>query len=141
MLLIWCSGIFIEWLINLNGHLVILLPFLQKTYSIVCHQEKLKLISTGVSETLTCARCTGIYIGLFFVSIVFLFFVPKIELRIKYLFAAALPMFIDVALTTLKIHQYTKSAAFITGFLLGSTGFLYLCDGLKNLISELKNRT
>lgn len=141
MLLIWCAGIFIEWFITLDEHFVILLPFLQNTYSLVCHQEKLKLISMGTSETLTCARCTGIYIGLYIVSIVYLFFVPKIELRIKYLFVAALPMIVDVALTTLKIYQYTKTAAFITGFLLGSTGFLYLCNGLKNLLNEQINRT
>jgi uncharacterized membrane protein len=139
-MLLWCAGIFTEWLTNLDGHFLYLLPFLKKTYSLVCHQEKLKLMTCGSAETLTCARCTGIYLGLLFVSFVFLFFVPEIKLKIKYLFIAALPMLTDVALSSLKIYQYSKSMAFITGFLLGSAGFLYLCSGLNNLLSELKNR-
>lgn len=141
MLLLWCAGIFTAWFVNLNNHLLTLLPFLHKTYSLVCHQEKAKLILIGAAETLTCARCTGIYLGLFFVSLVFLFYVPKVHLKIEYLFAAAAPMLVDVACSSLNIYQYTKPSAFITGFLLGSAGFLYLCNGLNNLITELKYRT
>lgn len=140
LLMIWCAGIFIEWLVNLDGHLLILLPFLRKTYSLVCHQEKLKLISYGTAETLTCARCTGIYVGLFIVSFAFLFYAPNLKLKIKYLFIAALPMLFDVALSTFKFYQYSRTIAFVTGYLLGSTGFLYLCNGLNNLIDELKTR-
>ena len=57
----------------------------------------------------------------------------------KILYVAAVPMIADVLLYSLKIYRYSKPAAFLTGLLLGSAGFLYLYAGLKNLILEMKN--
>ncbi|MFA5806602.1 MAG: DUF2085 domain-containing protein [Melioribacteraceae bacterium] len=139
ILLIWCAGIFLEWFLNFEDHLLLGLPFLQKTYSLVCHQEKAKLLFFDHGETLTCARCTGIYLGLLFTSIIVLFSIPKKELHIKFLFIAAAPMISDVILYSLNIYHYSKMIALTTGFLLGSVGFLYLYAGLNNLIRELKS--
>lgn len=139
LLLIWCAGIFLEWLINLEDHFLLGLPFLQKTYSLVCHQEKAKLLIFDHGETLTCARCTGIYLGLLLTSVIVLFKVPKKKLHIKFLFVAAVPMICDVILNSANIYHYSKMIALITGVLLGSVGFLYLYAGLNNLVRELKN--
>jgi uncharacterized membrane protein len=106
---------------------------------VVCHQEKAKLILFDSGETLTCARCTGIYLGLFITSIIFLFKECKKKYPVKYLLFAFVPMIIDVILYSVNLYHYSKVAAFITGLLLGSIGFLYLCTGLNNLILEMKN--
>ena len=139
VLLIWCAGIFLEWLVKVDDHLLYALPFLQKSYSLVCHQQKAKLLTFDYGETLTCARCTGIYIGLLFTSMIVLFREPKGKLSVKFIFIAAVPMITDVILYSLNFYHYSKIVAFITGFLLGSVGFLYLYAGLNNLILELKN--
>lgn len=138
-ILLWCSGIFLELFLHFENHLLYGLPFLQKTYSLVCHQEKSKLLLFANGETLICARCTGIYLGLLFTSFIVLFSALKKELKIKFLFIAAIPMLSDVILYSLNIYHYSKMIAIITGFLLGSVGFLYLYAGVNNLIRELNN--
>lgn len=137
-LLIWCAGIFLEWFLHYEDHLLFALPFLQKTFSLVCHQEKAKLLLFDHGETLTCARCTGIYLGLLITSLIVLFAIPKNSPRIKFLIIASAPMIADVILYSLNLSHYSKTVAFITGALLGSVGFLYLYAGLNNLIRELK---
>ncbi len=139
ILLIWCAGIFLEWFLNFEDHLLYGLPFLQKTYSLVCHQEKAKLLLFDHGETLTCARCTGIYLGLLFASFIVLFSILKKKLHVKFLFIAAAPMISDVILYSLNIYHYSKLMAFSSGFLLGSVGFIYLYEGLNNLIRELNS--
>ena len=138
LFLIWFLGIFIEWFIKIDEQLVFALPFLQKTYSLVCHQEKNKLLLFGGAETLTCARCTGIYLGLLLSSFIVLIKLSKWKLHINILLIAAAPMMVDVLFTSLNIYNYSKFIAFSTGLLLGSTGFFYLYAGLNNLILELK---
>lgn len=138
LFLIWFLGIFIEWFIKIDQHFVFALPYLQKTYSLVCHQEKNKLLLFDGIETLTCARCTGIYLGLLVSSLLVLFRLPKWKLHINILLIAAAPMIADVLLTSLNIYAYSKLIAFFTGLLLGSFGFFYLYAGLNNLILELK---
>jgi len=138
LFLIWFLGIFIEWFIKIDEHFVFALPYLQKTYSLVCHQEKNKLLLFGEIETLTCARCTGIYLGLLLSSLLVLLKLPKGKLHINILLVAAAPMIADVLLTSLNIYAYSKLIAFLTGFLLGSFGFFYLYAGLNSLILELK---
>ena len=139
ILLLWCAGIFIEWFLPYENNLLFGLPFLQKSYSLVCHQQKAKLILFDHGETLVCARCTGIYLGFLFSSVIVLFKMPKEKPRLKFLYLAAVPMIIDVILYSFGFYRYSKPAAFITGLLLGSVGFLYLYAGLNNLIRELKN--
>ena len=138
LLLFWCLGIFVEWLIKIDEHFVFTLPYLQKTYSLVCHQEKNKLLFFDGAGTLTCARCTGIYLGLLFSSLLVLVKLPKNKFHINILLFAALPIIVDVLFTSLNIYAYSRLLAFSTGLLLGSIGFFYLYAGLNNLIIELK---
>jgi uncharacterized membrane protein len=139
ILSLWFSGIFVEWLIAIDNHFLFALPFLQKTYSLVCHQDIAKLLIFNHGETLTCARCTGIYLGLLLVSIIFLFKDFRKKFPIKFLLYASVPMITDVILCSVNVYHYSKLIAFNTGLLLGSVGFLYLYTGLNNLIIEMKN--
>ncbi|PKL82436.1 MAG: hypothetical protein CVV24_10080 [Ignavibacteriae bacterium HGW-Ignavibacteriae-3] len=138
ILSLWCAGIFLEWFIRFDDHFLFAFPFIQKTYLLVCHRESSKLISFYTGETLTCARCTGIYLGLLLSSFIFLFRYYNLIPDIKFLFLASVPMFADVFLSSAGLYEYSKPAAFITGLLLGSVGFLYLYAGLNNLITEMK---
>jgi uncharacterized membrane protein len=132
-------GIFSEWLLPVFNNVLLAIPFLQKTYSLVCHQFNERSISSGNFETLVCARCVGIYLGLLLSSFVFLFRTQKETPDIKYLFIMAIPLLADVILHSFNVYNYSRTIAFCTGLLLGSTGFLYLYGALNNLINEIKS--
>lgn len=136
--MLWTVGAFYECLIGIFNGLIYGYPIIHKAYSIVCHQQHEKSINIWCGKSLVCARCFGIYAGLLFSSAIFLFFIPKIKKGINFLLAAAVPMLIDVIAGTANIYNYSKTIAFSTGVLFGSVLFLYLYNGLENLISEIQ---
>ncbi|NMB83180.1 MAG: DUF2085 domain-containing protein, partial [Ignavibacteria bacterium] len=91
VLLLWTFGTFYECLIGVFNGLIYAYPVIHKTYSIVCHQDPYKLITISCGTSLVCARCFGIYLGLFFSSALFLFYIPKIKRGITILIIASLP--------------------------------------------------
>ena len=133
---IWCIGFFLEWLIPLNEKLLTLLPFLHQTYSLICHQEKVKLITSHGFESLVCSRCAGIYIGLLAGSLLSIFRLPHNNPNIKVLFVCIVIMLLDITAYSVGIYHYSKLIAFITGFLLGSVAFSYFYNGLIQLFNE-----
>ena len=131
IILCWCIGFIIP------SFFPQLFPVLNNLYSNVCHQNILKCIWFNKFHFLICARCTGIYSGALLLSIVN-WFLNKNELPIKYLFIASVPMLADIALYTFGFYNYNKSVAFITGFILGSFGFIYIWEGFQNLLTLTK---
>jgi len=140
VLFIWLLGVFIEWIIPIFPQLAFLLPFAEKSCSLVCHQQQSKLIGESIYHTLVCSRCTGIYSGFFAVSIFSLFYKKFNEPQLKLLVIFSVPMLADVLLYSIGLYDYSKSLAFVTGLLLGSIGFLYFYPAVKKLIQELKVR-
>ena len=139
-LTIWIMGIFIEYLIPHFESLAFLYPILKSTYSTVCHQQQDILLIINNSATLTCSRCTGIYIGSFFSALILLFFsVSKIK-NGKILILAFLPMLIDVVCYSLGVYTYSKTIALFSGILFGSVGIIYIYNGFDILFNELKEK-
>lgn len=134
---IWMLGIFIEWFVPVFPNTAIVVPFLQKSYSLVCHQQPQKLLGESVYHSLVCSRCTGIYLGFYAAGILSLFAVFKNEPRLKIILFASIPMLADVILYSLGVYYYSKTIALLTGVLLGSAGFLYFYFALKKLIQEI----
>ena len=139
LIFLWVAGIFIHFFIPSFNGLFYLLPFLENTYSTVCHQQEEKLLNFNGYKTLVCARCTGIYLGALFSSFGLLFLKLKNSLNIKFLMFASIPMLGDVILYSTGIYTYSKTVALITGLLLGSIGFLYIHEGIMDLFEE-KNK-
>jgi len=135
---IWCIGFFFEWLIPLDEKLLTLLPFLHQTYSLICHQEKVKLITSHGFESLVCSRCAGIYIGLLAGSFLSIFRIPQKNPNIKVLAVCLIVMLLDITAYSIGIYHYSKFIAFITGFLLGSVAFSYFYNGIIQLFTEIK---
>ena len=140
LLLVWCLGIFSEYLIQLYGGVVYALPILKENYSFVCHQEKWKLLSCCGYESLVCSRCAGIYIGALLASIFNLFSKKEIEIKLKIFLFSSFPMIIDVAGYSIGLYKYSKTIAFLTGFLFGIVSFLYFYSAFKELINELREK-
>lgn len=139
-LFFWVAGIFLEWIIPLVPNSVFALPILQNVYSHVCHQQSHKLLGESVHHSLVCARCAGIYLGFFLVSIISLIWKLPGEPSVKYFLIAMFPMAADVFLHTIGIYSYSKNLALFTGLLLGSTGFLYFYSALNKLFQEIKQK-
>jgi uncharacterized membrane protein len=76
--------------------------------------------------------------GGFASTFLMLFWYPRSILNIKYLLLAAAPMVVDVALYTIGIYDYSLCTAYLTGFLLGSAGILYIHESIMKLINEQK---
>ncbi len=137
LLTLWLLGVFYEWALTKNNFPGIAYPIVKRTYSLVCHQDSNKLIEFHNHKTLVCSRCTGIYVGAFLISFILLFNVRVILPNLKFFITIILITLFDVLATTFGLYHYYKNIAFVTGLLLGSTGFLYFYFGLKQLIDEL----
>jgi len=134
----WLIGIFIEWAIPYFEELVYINLIADRAYSLVCHQDPDKLISSGIYTAKVCARCTGIYTGAV-LSIAMLVFIDlKKTIKINYLLAASLPILLDILLYNLNIYVYSKLIAFVSGILFGSAGFFYIAFGIDKFINELE---
>ncbi|MBI1938934.1 MAG: DUF2085 domain-containing protein [Ignavibacteriales bacterium] len=115
-------------------------PFAKQSYSLVCHQDQKKLIEVGGCRSLVCARCTGIYLSALILSFAFLFKQPKQNPPIKYFLFTGILMLVDVIFSSLKVYNYSKTIALLTGILFGSVLFIYFCNGLNFLFTKTTNR-
>lgn len=109
-------------------------PFQKLIYSNVCHQNIQKSFSCDNNYFFVCARCTGIYFSAFTASLIILIFNTKISLRTKYLYLFSVPMILDVTLLTFNVYNYNKIVSSFTGFLFGSAVFIYILNGIENLL-------
>jgi uncharacterized membrane protein len=135
----WLSGIFIEWAIPYIEELIYVNLAADKAYSLVCHQDSEKLITSGIFTTKVCARCTGIYSGVVISILVLLIIKFKKNSSIKYLFIASIPILLDIIFYNTGIYSYSKTISFVTGILFGSTGFFYIASGIDKFIYELES--
>ena len=106
----------------------------------ICDQEPEKLIFFSDHHTLTCARCTGIYVGSFTAGIIMIFFSLNKKLNIKYLLISAGLLLTDVLLYSIGFYSYSKIFAFLTGLFFGSVVFNYFYYALSELNLLIKNR-
>ena len=132
VVLFWCIGFASQSLFPGSGFAIVTYPVLKRFYGTVCHQVDVKTFSFMGHKLFVCARCTGIYMGALLTSFSALFFFPRLKLGIKLLYAAILPVIIDVVMSTLDIYRYSKYLAFFTGLFFGSVVFIYILDAIEN---------
>ena len=135
LITIWCIGIFWELVSSKYPNLVYYLPFLKYNYSIVCHTQPEKLLEVGSFKTLTCSRCTGIYLGGFLSGLIILIGFKKL-ISTKNLLFSSIPIFIDVIFYSVGFYSYSKYLALLTGLLLGSVGFIYIHNSIIELFDK-----
>jgi uncharacterized membrane protein len=111
---------------------IISFPFLNIFYSPVCHQESSKLICSNLGCSFLCARCVGIYSGVFLASLLILFRKNITELHIKYFLISSIPLLLDVILISSGFYDYSKTSAYFTGLIFGSAAFYYFYIGIMN---------
>lgn len=86
-------------------------------FRMLCHGIEQRCLTMFGAPMPICARCTGIYIGLFAGIIAFLIF-PMIEERVMRttMYLAALPMAIDGLTQALGLRESTNPLRLVTGF-------------------------
>lgn len=104
----------------------------------MCHQNTYKSFTCNNIPLLVCARCSGIYLGAFLISILVLISNIKLNVKTKYLIMFSLPMLIDVILLSLRFYNCNKMISAFTGFLFGSVVFIYILSGIENLLFTKK---
>lgn len=140
LLSLFVCSIFFEVVINFLPISAYLFPFVRKGFLLICHQHEEKLIDFLGFHSMVCARCTGIYLGMFLISIYSIFKPIKRINGYKLLFIFSIPMVADVLFISMKLYNYSKISAIITGILFGSVLFVYLYNGLNLLIIENRAR-
>ena len=103
-------------------------------YSNVCHQDIRKSFTCNEISFLVCARCTGIYFGAFISSLIILLGNFSLSFKTKYLYIFSAPLLLDVIFYSSGIYQYNKYIASLTGFLFGSSIFLYILGAIEYLL-------
>jgi len=137
IILLWWIGIIWEIVAYYLPNSFYLLPFLKYNYSIVCHTQSDKLFQIGNFNTLVCSRCFGIYSGaLLSITLLLLGFSKSVSTKV--LLFISIPLFTDVILSSLSLYSYSRNISLFTGLLLGSIGFIYIHNSLKNFLIKDK---
>ncbi len=137
LILIWCLGFLSPIFFKELNYLVITYPFSKRIYSIVCHQITSKTFIINGERLLVCARCSGIYIGALFSSLISLFYSSKIIKNINLFLYSIILLTLDVFFSSAGIYHYSKLLAFLTGIFFGSVSFLYILNAIEiNLLKE-----
>lgn len=134
--LLWLSGSLLPLFPFTQNIFIEYVPFIYILYSPVCHQNVDKLICVDNSCSLLCARCLGIYLGVFITSFALLFIEPKNVIPIKYLFILSIPLLLDVIFISLGVYSYLKLIALLTGIIFGSAAFYYFYNGIEIFLYE-----
>lgn len=109
----------------------------------ICHQIAERSLFVAGHPFAVCARCFGIYFGLFVGSAFYPVFRPikKAEpLSYFWLFLAMIPMAVDWSLGFFEIWSNTHLSRFLTGLILGTICALFIIPALVEIFSLLLSR-
>jgi uncharacterized membrane protein len=129
------SLIFAAPIAEARGHSYVAYTLYQ-SFGHVCHQIPERSFFIAGHKLAVCARCTGLYLG--FAAALSLYPLVRSLRRTdtpqrKWLFIAAAPMAIDVALGFFGIWKNTHFSRLLTGALFGSVVVFYVMPGLAEL--------
>jgi len=107
-----------------------------RAFGTLCHQLPERSFFIAGHKLAVCARCTGLYAGFGLVLMFYPLLRPLRSVSLpdpKWLFAAALPLFIDFAVTFFGMLENTHTSRLLTGLLLGGVTVFYVMPGLAEL--------
>ncbi len=97
--------------------------FIRPVFNSLCHQIPEKMITAGDRASCVCARCSGIYAGIFIGALVCLIAAPYLKnslegLKKLFLIFSVIMLF-DVIADDLSLYQYSHFFSFLTGIIWG----------------------
>ena len=132
--LLWCVAILAAPLFAFSGgFLQSSSDFLYQLFGRICHQFSDRSFHLDGQKFAVCARCSSIYFGFFLGLLSMLFFsrFPAIPSPPRWvLLIAVLPIFLDVGLSVLNIHESTLWTRALSGGAFGSSVSYFILPGL-----------
>lgn len=128
------------YFISLGGAFSEVSVFIYKFFSPYCHQEDSRSFHIFGEKFGVCSRCTLIYLGFFFGSVIFPFirgFKKKDLPSLWFLLIPSSLLFIDYFLDALNILKNSFISRSITGFLVGAVLPFYIIPGTIIFVEEL----
>lgn len=113
---------------------------LYKFFSYLCHQQAERSFHFHAHQFAVCARCFGVYFGLFSGFLIYPLFrrIEEIEpLPRFWLFLALIPIGIDWSLGIFGIRENTYLSRFVTGMILGVACAVFIVPALVELFRLL----
>ena len=110
-------------------------------FSVICHQIDSRSFHIENHQFAVCARCFGVYFGLFFGFLIYPLIrkVDEIEpLPRFWLFLAMIPIGIDWSLGIFGIWENTHLSRFLTGLILGAACAIFIVPALVEIFRYLK---
>jgi uncharacterized membrane protein len=110
-------------------------------FGVICHQIDSRSFHVENHQFAVCARCFGVYFGLFFGFLIYpvLRKVDEIEpLPRFWLFLAMVPIGIDWSLGIFGIWENTHLSRFLTGLILGAACAIFIVPALVEIFRYLK---
>ncbi|MBN1638215.1 MAG: DUF2085 domain-containing protein [Ignavibacteriales bacterium] len=135
---IWLLLILYQMFLPLSSFLIKSYFIIDNIFGVVCHQQEDKLLTIFGIKTMVCARCTGIYLGMFIGSVYILFrSISKINFKI-FIFAL-LPILFDVIFIEVGLYAYNKLVAFLAGLIFGLILFIFISLAINSFYLEREN--
>jgi uncharacterized membrane protein len=112
-------------------------------FSYICHQINNRSFHYHEFPFAVCARCFGVYLGVFVGFIAYPFF-RKIENNEPFpriwLFLAMIPMAIDFSLGFFHIWENTHISRLITGAILGFACAIFMVPAFADIVKQVKSK-
>lgn len=114
-----------------------------KFFSFICHQMDSRSFHVENHQFAVCARCFGVYFGLFFGFLIYPFFrrIDDVEPLARFwLFLALIPIAVDWSLGAFDIWENTHLSRFFTGLILGAACAIYIVPALVEIFRHLTGK-
>lgn len=138
----WVFVILLAPIAQANGFENISAP-IYKFFSFICHQIDSRSFHVENHQFAVCARCFGVYFGLFLGFVIYPLIrrVEEIEpLPRFWLFLAMIPIGIDWSLGAFGIWENTHFSRFLTGLILGTACAVFIVPALVEIFRLLRRK-
>lgn len=139
---LWFSVILLAPIAETNGLLSISNP-IYKFFGYLCHQDAARSFYIHQHAFAVCARCFGVYFGLFFGFAIYPLVrsITEIDSPPRFwLILALIPMAIDWSLGVFGIWENTHLSRFLTGTILGAACAIFIVPALVELFALLSDK-
>lgn len=142
VVLVWVGAIVLAPIAQANDFTFVSAP-VYKFFSYICHQMSERSFHIEKHPFGVCARCFGVYFGLFFGFLIYPLIrkIDEIEpLPRFWLFLAMIPIAIDWSLGVFGIWENTHLSRFVTGLILGAACGIFIVPALVEIFRLLTSK-
>lgn len=141
--LIWLAFLFLgPYLLAFGGKYSNFAEIYYLMFGIICHQNPERSYFIREHQMPVCARCFGIYAGIFIGLLIYPFFKKTdntVMPKIKYFILFSIPILFDGMSQILRLYPSPHYVRLITGILASAAGVFYILPLLNQIYINFKN--